>query len=74
MESAGRSSGLTESRIGVSTTPGHTAVTRTPWAAASARSDRLRPATACFVIAYGVSSGAGTSPASDAVFTMCPDR
>ena len=58
----------------MSTTPGHTTVTRTPWAAASARSDKLSPTTACLVIAYGVSSGDGTSPASEAVLTMCPDR
>jgi hypothetical protein len=32
----------------------------------------LSPTIANFVIAYGVTSGAGPSPASEAVFTMCP--
>ena len=53
---------------------GQRALTRTPKFRASRRRLVLSPTTACLVIAYGTSSGAGVRPAIDAVFTMCPER
>ena len=66
------SPGLMLSSNGVSTNDGHSALTRTPRSAPSARSAMLRPTTACLVAVYGVMIAGITSPASDAVLTMCP--
>ena len=44
-------SGFTRPSSGVSTKPGQTALTLTPRLAPSARSDRLRPTTACLAAA-----------------------
>ena len=41
---------VAESRIGVSTGPGHRTLTLTPWRAASGRSVVLSPTTACLVV------------------------
>ena len=46
----GRSSGPRESSMGVFTGPGHSTLTRTPFAAASDRSASDRPTTANFVV------------------------
>ena len=56
----------------MSTKPGHSTLTCTPWLAASARSAVDRPTTACLVVVYGSIAGAGMSPASDAVLRMWP--
>ena len=68
----GRSGGLSLSNSGVSMTPGHTALTRTPWLAASARSPMLSPTMACLVVEYGTSRGLGNRPEREAVLTMWP--
>jgi len=60
-------------RSGVSTTPGHKAVTFTPCRDASTRSDLQSPTIACFVDAYAVQPGSGVSPATEAVLMMWPD-
>ena len=62
----------TSSSSGVSTGPGHTAVTPTPWRAASGRRLCASPTTAYLVIAYGVSNGSPASPASEAISTIAP--
>src|SRR5690349_8677639 len=70
----GRSSYPHESRVAVATAPGHTAVTRTPDAAAYARSHMLSTTRAWLVIADAGAPEAGRIPASEAVFTICPER
>ena len=56
----------------MSTADGQTAVTPTPYAAASERSASERPTTACLVMTYDVSSPAAISPPIEAVLTMWP--
>ena len=56
----------------MSTADGQTAVTPTPWAAASERSASDSPTTACLVMTYDVSSPAAIRPPIEAVLTMWP--
>ena len=60
-------------RIGVRMTPGHRALTRTPYGAASIRRARVKPTTAAFVAPYDAVKGVGMKAAIDAVLTMCPN-
>ena len=54
------------------TTPGQSALTRTPKCTASSRSPRDRLATAAFVAPYGPAIGVAMNAAIEAVLTMCP--
>ena len=63
---------ISSATMGVSVKAGQSALSRIPREASPGAAARTRPTTACFVAAYTGSSGAATSPASDAVATIEP--
>ncbi len=58
--------------IGVSTAPGHMALTRIPFAASSTAATLVSPSTACLVAAYAPTNAMPVSPVYEEVLTMVP--
>src|ERR1044071_10329046 len=58
--------------MGVSTYPGHTALTVTPVLASSAAADRTRPSTPCLLAVYAAMEGSPILAALDAITTIRP--